>query len=245
MDLEAVLARRPELALVDELAHTNAPGSRHARRWQDVEEILAAGIDVFTTLNVQHVESLHDVVTQITGVAVRETVPDSILERADEIELVDLPPEELLRRLAEGKVYVPEQAQRAMQSFFQKGNLIALRELALRRTAERVDVQGDEWREAHGVARPWGARERILVAVGPAPQVRRRRAGGRADGRGTEGAVDRAVGRDARVRSPLRGGSRARRGAPGARREPGRRDVVVRGERDGRRDPRRRATRGT
>jgi two-component system sensor histidine kinase KdpD len=170
MDLDAVLERRADLVLVDELAHTNAVGSRHARRWQDVEEILAAGMDVFTTLNVQHVESLHDIVAQITGVTVRETVPDRILERADEIELVDLPPEELLRRLEEGKVYVPEQAQRAMQSFFQKGNLIALRELALRRTAERVDVEAEEWKRRHGAARPWGARERILVAVGPAPK---------------------------------------------------------------------------
>jgi two-component system sensor histidine kinase KdpD len=170
MDLDAVVERRPALALVDELAHTNAPGSRHARRWQDVEEILEAGIDVLTTLNVQHVESLHDVVAQITGVTVRETVPDRILERADEIELVDLPPEELLRRLEEGKVYVPEQAQRAMQSFFRKGNLIALRELALRRTADRVDVQAEEWKRRHGAARPWGARERVLVAVGPAPK---------------------------------------------------------------------------
>src|SRR5262245_62466693 len=146
MDLDGVLARRPALALVDEVAHTNAPGSRHARRWQDVEELLAAGIDVFTTLNVQHVESLHDVIAQITGVAVRETVPDRVLDRADEIELVDLPPDELLRRLEEGKVYVPDQARRAMESFFQKGNLIALRELALRRTGDRVDVQAEEWR---------------------------------------------------------------------------------------------------
>jgi two-component system sensor histidine kinase KdpD len=171
MDLDAVLARAPSLVLVDELAHTNAPSSRHERRWQDVEEILDAGIDVFTTLNVQHVESLRDVVAQVTGVTVRETVPDRILARADEIELVDLPPDELLQRLREGKVYVPAQAQQAMTSFFQKGNLLALRELALRRTAERVDVQAEEWRRAQGVRRPWGARERILVAVSPAPQA--------------------------------------------------------------------------
>ncbi len=171
MDLDAVLARRPELVLVDELAHTNASGSRHARRFQDVEEILAAGIDVWSTLNVQHVESLHDIVTRITGVTVRETIPDRILDRADEIELVDLPPEDLLRRLEEGKVYVPEQAQRAVRAFFQKGNLIALRELALRRTAERVDEQAAEWKRTQGDRRPWGARERILVAVSPAPQA--------------------------------------------------------------------------
>src|SRR5262245_12726396 len=170
MDLDAVLRRRPALALVDELAHTNAPGGRHTRRWQDVEELLDAGVDVMTTLNVQHVESLHEVVSQITGVTVRETVPDRVLERADEVELVDLPPEELLRRLEEGKVYVPEQARRAMQSFFQKGNLIALRELALRRTAERVDVEAEEWKRRQGAPRPWGARERIVVAVGPAPK---------------------------------------------------------------------------
>ncbi|MGE0193468.1 MAG: ATP-binding protein [Planctomycetota bacterium] len=169
MDLEQVIARAPALVLVDELAHTNAPGSRHARRWQDVEELLGAGIDVFTTVNVQHVESLRDVVAQITGVTVRETIPDQILERADEIELVDLPPEELLRRLEEGKVYVPEQARLAMDRFFQKGHLIALRELSLRRTAERVDEQADAWKRQHGVARPWGTRDRILVSVSAAP----------------------------------------------------------------------------
>ncbi len=170
MDLDAILARRPALVLVDELAHTNAPGSRHARRWQDVEELLAAGIDVHTTLNVQHVESLRDVVAGITGVTVQETVPDSILDRADEIELVDLSPDDLLRRMKEGKVYLPAQAERAMERFFTKGNLIALRELALRRTAERVDVEGSEWRQDQGIRRPWAARERLLVAVSPAPQ---------------------------------------------------------------------------
>ena len=168
-DLDTALRRKPALVLLDELAHTNAAGSRHARRWQDVDELLAAGIDVYTTLNVQHVESLNDVVAGITGVTVRETVPDSIVDRADEIELVDLPPDELLARLKEGKVYVPAQAERAMQSFFKKGNLLALRELALRRTAERVDAQGLEWRRQQGVAEPWSTRERVLVAVGPAP----------------------------------------------------------------------------
>ncbi len=168
-DLDAALRRKPALILLDELAHTNAAGLRHARRWQDAEELLAAGIDVYTTLNVQHVESLNDVVAQITGVLVRETVPDSIVDQAHEIELVDLPPDDLLRRLEEGKVYVPAQARQAMQGFFKKGNLLALRELALRRTAERVDAQGAEWRRAQGVAEPWSARERVLVAVGPAP----------------------------------------------------------------------------
>jgi two-component system sensor histidine kinase KdpD len=170
LDLDAALARKPAILIVDELAHTNAPGSRHARRFQDVEELLDAGIEVWTTLNVQHVESLNDVVAQITGVVVRETVPDSILEQAHEIELVDLTPDGLLKRLEEGKVYIPSQAMRAMESFFRKGNLIALRELALRRTAERVDQQVVEWKKEHGISQPWAMTERLLVAVGPAPQ---------------------------------------------------------------------------
>lgn len=169
LDLDAALARRPARILVDELAHTNAPGSKHAKRWQDVLELLDAGIDVHTTLNVQHLESLGDVIQQITGVVVRETVPDAVIERADELELVDIPPEELLDRLAEGKVYVPDQAQRAMQSFFQRGNLLALRELALRRTAERVDADVLAYRRQHGIQAAWPAAERILVAVGPSP----------------------------------------------------------------------------
>jgi two-component system sensor histidine kinase KdpD len=169
-DLDRALARRPSLLLVDELAHTNAPGSRHTRRWQDVEELRDAGIDVYGTLNVQHVESLNDVVAGLTGVVVRETVPDSFLDAADEVELVDLPPDDLLRRLAEGKVYIPEQARRAMENFFRKGHLIGLRELALRRTAERVDEQAQEWRREHGEERAWPTGERLLVAVGPAPQ---------------------------------------------------------------------------
>ncbi|MGC3967993.1 MAG: hypothetical protein QM775_11675 [Pirellulales bacterium] len=137
-DLEAALARRPQLILVDELAHTNAPDSTHAKRWQDVEQLLAAGIDVYTTLNVQHVESLNDVVAQVTTVPVRETVPDKVFDEADEIELVDLSPDDLIDRLREGKVYVPDQARRAIENFFRKGNLIALRELSLRKTADRV-----------------------------------------------------------------------------------------------------------
>jgi len=168
-DLDAALARRPTLVLVDELAHTNAPGSRHARRYLDVEELLAAGINVYTTLNVQHLESLNDVVAQITGIEVRETVPDSILDQADELELADLSAEDLLQRLREGKVYVPEQAARAIEQFFRKGNLIALRELALRRTAERVDAQMRGYMQEHGINETWPAGERILVCIGPNP----------------------------------------------------------------------------
>jgi two-component system sensor histidine kinase KdpD len=166
-DLDAALARRPQLMLVDELAHSNAPGSRHRRRWQDVEELLAAGIDVYSTLNVQHIESLNDVVGQITGIRVWETVPDTVFEQAAEVELVDLPADELLQRLRDGKVYVPQQAERAIQNFFRKGNLIALREIALRRTAERVDAQMRDYRAGEGIVRPWPAGERVLVCVGP------------------------------------------------------------------------------
>jgi two-component system sensor histidine kinase KdpD len=168
-DLDRALARRPSCLLVDELAHENAPGSRHRKRWQDVQELLEAGIDVLTTLNIQHVESLNDVITQITGVRVRETVPDAILDQADTVELVDITAEELLRRLQEGKVYLPEQAQRAAEHFFRRGNLLALRELALRRTAQRVDADMQAYRQQHGVAATWPAGERVLVCVGPAP----------------------------------------------------------------------------
>jgi len=172
-DLDGALARRPAILLVDELAHTNAPGSRHAKRWQDVEELLAAGLDVYTAFNVQHLESLNDLIGKITGIVVRETVPDSILERADQVELVDLPPEELLKRLQEGKVYMPEQAERAMRSFFRAGNLIALREIALRKTAERVEAQMQRYRELHGVAETWPVAERLLVAVSTGPNAAR------------------------------------------------------------------------
>jgi two-component system sensor histidine kinase KdpD len=168
-DLDAALARKPRVLLVDELAHSNVPGARHPKRWQDVMELLDAGIDVLTTFNVQHIESLNDVITQITGVQVRETVPDTILDQADAIELVDIAPEQLLQRLKEGKVYLHEQAQRAADHFFQRGNLLALRELALRRTAQHVDEDVQEYRQEHGVAVPWPAGERILVCVGPAP----------------------------------------------------------------------------
>ena len=169
-DVDAALKRKPAIILVDELAHTNAPGSRHKKRWQDVYELLGAGITVYTTINVQHLESLNDVVTQITGINVHETVPDFLLDRADEIELVDLPPDDLLQRLKEGKVYVPELAAQARQNFFRKGNLLALRELALRRTAERVDEQMQRYREVKGVKEVWPVAERILVCVGPNPR---------------------------------------------------------------------------
>jgi len=172
-DLDGALKRRPGLLLVDELAHTNAPGSRHAKRWQDVEELLAAGIDVYTTLNVQHLESLNDDVGQIAGIRVWETVPDTVFEDADEIELVDLPPDELLLRLKEGKVYLPEQAQHAARNFFRKGNLIALRELALRQTASQVDAQMQGYREDHAIREVWQVGERILVCIGPGPLAER------------------------------------------------------------------------
>ncbi|MEX3977162.1 DUF4118 domain-containing protein [Paraburkholderia caribensis] len=170
-DLDAALTRKPQLILVDELAHSNVPGARHAKRWQDVYELLDAGIDVYTTVNVQHLESLNDVVGQITGIRVWETVPDRVFDRADEVTLVDLPAEELLDRLRDGKVYMPQQAERAVRNFFRKGNLIALRELALRRTADRVDAQMREYRADRSIQRIWQARERLLVCVGPGPEA--------------------------------------------------------------------------
>jgi two-component system, OmpR family, sensor histidine kinase KdpD len=168
-DLDAALQRRAALILVDELAHTNAQGSRHAKRWQDIVELLDAGIDVYTTVNVQHLESLNDVVAKVTGAVMRETVPDSIFEQADEVELIDLPPDDLLQRFREGKVYMPAQAQEAVENFFRKGNLIALRELALRRTAARVDAQMRLYRREHAIEKIWPTAERILVCVGPSP----------------------------------------------------------------------------
>jgi two-component system sensor histidine kinase KdpD len=168
-DLDAAIARKPGLILMDELAHTNAPGARHAKRWQDVEELLDAGIDVYTTLNVQHIESLNDVVAQVTGIVVRETVPDRVLDQASEVRLIDLPPDELLERLTDGKVYVAERAGRAVENFFRKGNLIALRELALRSTAERVDAQMRVYKTAHGIQRVWPTTERVLVCVSASP----------------------------------------------------------------------------
>ncbi|AFT85156.1 DUF4118 domain-containing protein [Paraburkholderia phenoliruptrix] len=170
-DLDAALARKPQLILVDELAHSNVQGARHLKRWQDVYELLDAGIDVYTTVNVQHLESLNDVVGQITGIRVWETVPDRVFDRADEVTLVDLPAEELLDRMRDGKVYLAQQAERAVRNFFRKGNLIALRELALRRTADRVDAQMREYRADRSIERIWQARERLLVCVGPGPEA--------------------------------------------------------------------------
>jgi two-component system sensor histidine kinase KdpD len=165
MDLDAIVARHPQIALVDELAHTNAEGSRHPKRYLDVEELMSYGIDVYTTVNVQHIESLNDVIAQITHVRVRETVPDAVFDRADAVELVDLTPSDLIQRLKEGKVYVPKQAERALEHFFSPANLTALRELALRRTAERVDEQLLSEMQARAIQGPWPAGERILVCV--------------------------------------------------------------------------------
>ena len=170
MDIDAVLRRRPKLVLVDELAHTNAPDSRHPKRYLDVEELLAAGIDVYTTLNIQHVESLNSVIAQITRIRVRETVPDSILDRADDIEAIDIAPDDLIQRLREGKVYLPKQAERALKNFFSSGNLTALRELTLRRTAQRVDEQLLTHMQTHAIRGPWAAGERILVCVSEDPR---------------------------------------------------------------------------
>jgi two-component system, OmpR family, sensor histidine kinase KdpD len=171
MDLDALIARHPQLALVDELAHTNAPGSRHPKRYLDVEELLSNGIDVYSAVNIQHIESLNDVVAQITHVRVRETVPDSVFDRADAIELIDLTPDDLIQRLKEGKVYVPKQAERALEHYFSPGNLTALRELALRRTAERVDEQLLTHMQANAIAGPWAAGERILVCLSEDPRA--------------------------------------------------------------------------
>ena len=169
MDLDAILARRPQLVIVDELAHSNVLGSRHPKRYLDVEELLAAGIDVYTTVNVQHLESLNDVVAQITGIHVHETIPDGVVERADDVEVVDISPDELLERLREGKVYVPQQAERAIHSYFRRGNLSALRELALRRTAERVDAQMQTYMQTRAIPGPWPASELIMVCINEDP----------------------------------------------------------------------------
>jgi two-component system sensor histidine kinase KdpD len=170
-DLDAALKRNPKIILVDEMAHTNTPESRHLKRWQDIEELLSKGIDVYTTLNVQHCESANDVVAQITGVIVRETIPDTIVEKADEIELVDIPTEELLKRLKEGKVYLGEQAERASQHFFRPGNLIALRQLALRYTAHNVDAKMLSYKQAHAVSNVWEVRDRFLVGISSSPNA--------------------------------------------------------------------------
>lgn len=171
MDLDALLARRPRIALVDELAHTNAPGSRHSRRYQDVMELLENGIDVYTTLNVQHLESRADTVAQISGSIVRETVPDSIFEQADEVELIDISPEDLLKRLEEGKVYAPDRSRQAVENFFRKGNLTALREMSLRLTAERVDHQLRDYMQSERITETWKSGQRLLVGVSPSPSA--------------------------------------------------------------------------
>jgi two-component system sensor histidine kinase KdpD len=169
MNLDAVLARHPQLAIVDELAHENVPGSRHPKRYQDIEELLEAGIDVYTTLNIQHIESGRNAVAQITGVWVRESVPDSFIDSATEIEMIDLPPDELLKRLKEGKVYIPEQIVPATESFFRKGNLTALRELTMRTAGKHVDEQTLAYMKTHGIIGPWPSAERLLVCVSPSP----------------------------------------------------------------------------
>ena len=166
MDLDGVLSKRPQLVLVDELAHTNAPGSRHAKRYQDVQELLESGIDVFTTLNVQHLESANDTIERVTGIKVKETVPDSVLTEAKEIKVVDIPPQELLQRFKDGKIYVPDLVAPAVQNFFKEGNLIALRELVLRRAAEHVDEQMIEYMHARSIPGPWPVGERFLVCIG-------------------------------------------------------------------------------
>ena len=166
-DLDGALARKPQLILVDELAHSNVPGSRHPKRWQDVEELLDAGIVVWSAMNVQHLESLNDVVSGITGIRVWETVPDRVFDETDEVVIVDLPPDDLLQRLKEGKVYMPTQAATAVRNFFRKGNLIALREMALRRTADRVDDEMLEYRRNLALAPVWQTRESLLLCIGP------------------------------------------------------------------------------
>ncbi|MDD1771702.1 MAG: DUF4118 domain-containing protein [Methanomassiliicoccales archaeon] len=174
MDVDAVIARNPDLALVDEFAHTNIGGSRHLKRYQDVRELLEAGIDVYTTLNIQHLESMNNVVAQITNVKVQETIPDTVIEEANEIKVVDLPPKDLLQRFKEGKVYVPEQAIRAMDNFFNEGNLIALREMALRAAAEHVDGQMLEYMRARSIQGPWPVNERLLVCIGNSKELNER-----------------------------------------------------------------------
>jgi two-component system sensor histidine kinase KdpD len=172
LDLDGILARRPKGVLVDELAHTNAPGSRHAKRFQDVLDLLHSGIDVYTTVNIQHFESLNDTVEQITGIRVQETIPDTVLDDADEVQIIDIPLEELFERLREGKVYVPEQARKAMQNFFQRGNLVALREITLFRVARKMDSELLSYMKAKAVSRVWPASERVLACIGANPYAK-------------------------------------------------------------------------
>ena len=170
LDTDAVIKRRPTTVLVDELAHTNVPGTRHEKRWQSVEELLDAGINVLSTVNIQHVESLNDTICNITGVCVRETLPDRVLDEADEVELVDVPPEALINRLRRGAIYAPEKVDQALTNFFRRGNLVALRELALRKIAEEVDDDLEEFIASHDVDKTWGAVDRVMVAVTPRRQ---------------------------------------------------------------------------
>jgi len=172
LDVDAILKRRPAVVLVDELAHTNAPGSRHPKRYQDIEELLESGIDVYTTVNIQHFESLNDVVEKITGIRMQETLPDTFLDRADEVQVIDIPLEELFERLREGKVYIPKQAERAMQNFFQRGNLVALRELTLTRAAHKMDTELLNYMRAKAISGPWPAGERLMVCIAPSPYAK-------------------------------------------------------------------------
>ena len=172
MDLDTVLTRRPAVVLVDELAHTNAPGSRHPKRYQDIEELLDSGIDVYTTVNVQHFESLNDVLEKITGIRMQETLPDTFLDRADEVQVIDIPLEELFERLKEGKVYIPQQAERAMENFFQRGNLVALRELMLTHVAHKMDTELLNYMRAKAISGPWPAGERVMVCIAPSPYAK-------------------------------------------------------------------------
>jgi two-component system sensor histidine kinase KdpD len=172
LDLDAILSRRPAVVLVDELAHTNAPGSQHPKRYQDIEELLSSGIDVYTTVNIQHFESLNDVLEKITGIRTQETLPDTFLDRADEVQVVDIPLEELFERLKEGKVYIPRQAERAMQNFFQRGNLVALRELMLTHAAHKIDTELLNYMRAKAISGPWPAGERVMVCIAPSPYAK-------------------------------------------------------------------------
>ena len=223
MDLDAIIARRPQIVLVDELAHTNAPGSRHPKRYLDVEELLSRGIDVYTTVNIQHIESLNDVVAQITHVRVRETVPDTVFDRADAVELVDLTPDDLIQRLKEGKVYVPKQAERALEHFFSPANLTALRELALRRTAERVDEQLLTQMQARRHLRALGGGRAHPRLHQRRPARRRSRALRQAAGRPPARAVDRALRRRPAQLAAQRRGSRSHRRHAASGRVPRRR----------------------
>ncbi|GAB3855161.1 hypothetical protein GCM10029963_49370 [Micromonospora andamanensis] len=173
MDLDGVLTRRPEVAVVDELAHTNVPGSRNEKRWQDVQELLDAGTTVLTTVNIQHLESLNDVVAQITGTIQRETVPDAVVRAAEQVELVDMTPEALRRRMAHGNIYRPDKIDAALGNYFRVGNLTALRELALLWLADKVDEQLDAYRAQQGISATWEARERVVVALTGGPEGRR------------------------------------------------------------------------